>query len=78
MFVCRNQQDRGDLFHDRPIVRLFRQRLAGAGYDLGAVRAVELSLFLSMLPLHADHPDKLLGFALIAGHILDELEGGAY
>ena len=38
-----------------------------------AVRAVELSLFLSMLPLHADHPDKLMGFALIAGQILDEL-----
>jgi hypothetical protein len=29
-----------------------------------------------MLPLHTDHPDKLVGFALIAASILDQLESG--
>ena len=31
-------------------------------------------LFLSMLPLHADHPRKLAGYALVAAEILSELE----
>jgi len=56
--------------------RLFRDRLATEGYEIAHVRAIELSLFLSMLPLHTDHPDKLVGFALIAAAILDDLEGG--
>ncbi len=53
----------------------FRARLAAEGFDYSEVRAVEASLFLSMLPLHLDHPRKLLGFSLIAREILDELEG---
>ncbi|MEM1344456.1 MAG: hypothetical protein AAGI34_07720 [Pseudomonadota bacterium] len=48
--------------------------VARAGFELRAVRAVELSLFLSMLPLHADHPQKLVGFALTAVDILKALE----
>lgn len=52
----------------------FQARLADAGWDFDAVRAVEASLFLSMLPLHLDHPRKLLGFALIARDIITELE----
>lgn len=52
----------------------FKDRLAREGWDYRQVRAVEVSLFLSMLPLHRDHPQKLLGFALIARSILDELE----
>ena len=55
----------------------FRARLAAADWDFHQVRAVEASLFLSMLPLHLDHPRKLLCFALIAAEILDALEGGA-
>ena len=55
--------------------RMFRARLDAEGWAARDVRAVELSLFLSMLPLHTDHPDKLLGFALIAGSILDDLDG---
>jgi hypothetical protein len=54
-----------------------RARLAVHGVDVRAVRAVELSLFLSMLPLHADHPRKLAGFALTAASILEELEAEA-
>lgn len=55
----------------------FRHRLEKAGLDVGAVRAVELSLFLSMLPLHSDRPNKLMGFALTAATILDDLESRA-
>ncbi|MFW5654103.1 MAG: hypothetical protein ACOCYW_00460 [Roseicyclus sp.] len=53
----------------------FRARLTVDGWDFRQVRAVEASLFLSMLPLHADHERKLLAFALIAAGILAELEG---
>ncbi|QFS96422.1 hypothetical protein FIV06_03255 [Labrenzia sp. THAF191b] len=56
--------------------RHFCDRLEAEGFDIAHVRAVELSLFLSMLPLHTDHPDKLVGFALIAASILDQLESG--
>ena len=52
----------------------FRARLKQEGWDYTQVRAVEASLFLSMLPLHRDHPRKLLGFALIAHNIIQELE----
>ncbi|WP_120500936.1 hypothetical protein [Roseovarius sp. EL26] len=52
----------------------FKRRVADEGWDYAQVRAVEASLFLSMLPLHLDHPRKLLGFALIAEEIITELE----
>ncbi|MDZ5650606.1 hypothetical protein [Nitrospirillum sp. BR 11828] len=42
--------------------------------SLFIVRAYELSLFLSMLPLHVDHPRKLAGFALTAAALIQELE----
>lgn len=58
-----------------PWVReVFRARLEAEGWHYGQVRAIEASLFLSMLPLHRDHPRKLLAFALIARDIIDELE----
>ncbi|WP_347303914.1 hypothetical protein V5740_04655 [Croceibacterium sp. TMG7-5b_MA50] len=53
----------------------FAERLAAEGFDRRVVRAYELSLFLSMLPLHRDTPRKLPGFCLIACAIMDELEG---
>ena len=43
-------------------------------YPLFVVRAYELSLFMSMLPLHMDHPRKLAGFALIAARLIQDLE----
>lgn len=54
--------------------RDFRDRLSAEGWRYEEVRAVEASLFLSMLPLHLDHERKLLGFALIAKKIIEELE----
>jgi len=52
----------------------FKDRLEREGWTYSQVRAVEASLFLSMLPLHLDHENKLLGFALIAQEIIEELE----
>lgn len=52
----------------------FRARLELEGWDLAEVRAVEASLFLSMLPLHLDHQRKPLAFCMIAARILEELE----
>lgn len=55
----------------------FRARLAALGWDVRLTRAIEASLFLSMLPLHVDSPEKLPAFCLIAGDILSELENAA-
>ena len=52
----------------------FRDRVAREGWDMRDIRAVEASLFLSMLPLHLDHERKPLGFCLIVRRILKELE----
>jgi hypothetical protein len=54
--------------------RRFVEVLARAGHPVGTVRLLEASLFLSMLPLHLDHPRKALAFAIRAGEILEELE----
>lgn len=54
--------------------KLFQDGLIERGYDLNIVRLCELSLFLSMLPLHVDNEKNVLGFLLIACSILDELE----
>ena len=53
---------------------LFVRALEQHGYDLGLVRTFEASLFLSMLPLHADAPKRLVAFALRARDILAELD----
>lgn len=54
--------------------QIFTSKLDAAGYDYFVVRAAELSLFMSMLPLHIDQDGKLVGFALIATNIIEELE----
>jgi hypothetical protein len=50
------------------------ERLAALGYDARTLRLYEASLFLSMIPLHADAPRKQLAFALIAAQLLSHLE----
>lgn len=52
----------------------FLERLQGSGYDPRLVRTVEMSLFLSMLPLHIDVPRKLPAFCLIACDLILQLE----
>ncbi|MCA8900555.1 MAG: hypothetical protein KDA53_04835 [Hyphomonas sp.] len=44
--------------------------------DLASIRLGEASLFLSMLPLHLDHPRKVVAFLLRARQILDDIAAG--
>ncbi len=53
---------------------IFIRKLKEQGYDWRIIRLGEASLFLSMLPLHIDHPNKVMAFVLIAKQILDEVE----
>lgn len=53
---------------------VFTQALRERGHDPKIVRLGEASLFLSMLPLHIDVPNKVLAFLLKAHAILDEVE----
>jgi hypothetical protein len=59
-----------------PLKQLFRQRIKDMRYDVRIIRLGEASLFLSMLPLHFDYPNKDIAFLLKAQEILDEVEGG--
>ena len=54
--------------------RLFEEKLRAEKIDVRTVRLFECSLFLSMLPLHSDRPQKVLAFILNAVDILNELE----
>jgi hypothetical protein len=54
----------------------FAQRVAERGYSLRTLRLLEASLFLSMLPLHADNPTKLLALLLNGAQLLDGVEHG--
>ena len=59
---------------NRRYVEIFRKYLDAADMDFKLIRLYEASLFLSMLPLHADRPKKVLGFILNAIAIMDSLE----
>jgi hypothetical protein len=70
-----------DLNLDRPRPQwagpMFVQKLERSGFDPYLVRLCEASLFISMLPLHMDRPRKVLGFAINANSILDELQASS-
>lgn len=51
----------------------FRNRLLHEGLNIDSIRLCEASLFLSMLPLHADDPHRVLGLALTGMNIVDDL-----
>jgi hypothetical protein len=53
---------------------IFINQVKSIGYDTRIMRLGEISLFLSMLPLHIDHPNKVLAFMLNACQILNEVE----
>jgi hypothetical protein len=53
---------------------VFLRLVADLGHDVSVMRLAEASLFLSMLPLHIDHPNKAMAFLLKAHTILDEVE----
>ncbi|MBU6498410.1 MAG: phosphotransferase [Rhodospirillales bacterium] len=48
----------------------------GVGGDSGQIRAVTILLFLSMLPLHAERPDRQLAFVANALRLFLRMEGG--
>jgi hypothetical protein len=52
----------------------FQKHVAEAGYDFRFVRLGELSLFLSMVPLHIDNPKNVFAFLLTANNIMQELQ----
>ncbi len=53
---------------------IFINQVKAMGYDVRIVRLGEASLFLSMLPLHIDYPNKVLAFMLKASQILNKVE----
>jgi thiamine kinase-like enzyme len=58
------------------IQTLFREWLNKRGFEVALVRLCEASLFLSMLPLHADSPDRVMAQLLAAKKAFDaSLEG---
>lgn len=54
--------------------KIFRRELESRGYNYHLLRICEVSLFLSMLPLHIDHLKKVVGFILNAMRIMEELD----
>lgn len=61
-------------FDNTEYKKLFQKYVTKNGFDYLAVRIYEASLFLSMLPLHIDNPQKVFGFILNAIEILEEIE----
>lgn len=61
-------------FDNKKYIEIFKTYLEKSGYDYNMIRILEASLFLSMLPLHMDYPQKVFGFLLNAINILEELE----
>lgn len=55
---------------------IFVKYVKALDYDTKIMRLGEASLFLSMLPLHIDYPNKVMAFLVKAKDILDEVEGG--
>jgi hypothetical protein len=53
---------------------IFVNQVKAMGHDVRIMRLGEASLFLSMLPLHIDYPNKVLAFMRNACQILDEVE----
>lgn len=61
-------------FDNSKYIEIFRRKVEENGFDYLSVRIYEVSLFLSMLPLHIDNPHKVFGFILNVKNILEEIE----
>ncbi|MDI9210777.1 MAG: hypothetical protein ACLRWO_14885 [Clostridium butyricum] len=61
-------------FDNKAYIEIFKEYLEEAGYNYNMIRLLEASLFLSMLPLHMDFPQKVFGFLLNAIDILEEVK----
>lgn len=62
------------LFDNSKYVEIFKRVVEKNGFDYMSVRIYEVSLFLSMLPLHIDNPHKVFGFILNIRSMLKEIE----
>lgn len=73
--IVENMKLQLDIDFDNQIFKnIFKQYLEENGFDYPLVRIYEASLFLSMLPLHMDNPQKTFGFLLNGINILKEVE----
>jgi thiamine kinase-like enzyme len=61
-------------FDNSAYIEIFKEYLEKSGYNYKMIRLLEASLFLSMLPLHMDFPQKVFGFLLNAINILEEVK----
>lgn len=61
-------------FDNSKYIEIFKRKVEENGFDYLTVRIYEVSLFLSMLPLHIDNPHKVFGFILNAKNMLEEIE----
>ncbi len=61
-------------FDNTKYMELFKKYVEKNGFSYLAVRIYEASLFLSMLPLHMDRPQKVFGFILNAIQIMEDIE----
>jgi hypothetical protein len=61
-------------FDNSEYINVFKEYLNEAGYSYKMTRIFEVSLFLSMLPLHMDNPQKVFGFLLNAINIMEGLK----
>lgn len=61
-------------FDNRRYIDAFREKAISNGFHFVQIRIYEVSLFLSMLPLHIDNPHKVLAFILNARDLLKEIE----
>ena len=61
-------------FENQAYVDVFQKYLEENQFSYPIVRLYEASLFLSMLPLHMDNPQKVFGFLLNGIEILQEVE----
>ncbi len=61
-------------FDNKNYIEIFKEKVKQNGFDYLTVRIYEVSLFLSMLPLHIDNPHKVFGFILNVKNILKEIE----
>lgn len=52
---------------------IFDQSLLDRGYDLDKIKYIEAWLFLSMLPLHSDHPERQLAMYLSGIKLLNQI-----
>lgn len=57
----------------REVARRFDRVLSEAGYDLDEIRLIEALLFISMVPLHSDHPRRQRFLYLTGLNLLNEV-----